>query len=54
MCVLLVAGGLRVALAHTNGRSIRAAVVSFPKEMFEPGEVTRLVEGRVEGDQRRR
>jgi apolipoprotein N-acyltransferase len=53
MSVLLVAGGLRVALAHTNRRSIRAAVVSFPKDMFEPGEVTRIVEGRVEGDERR-
>jgi apolipoprotein N-acyltransferase len=52
MCILLAGGGLRVALAQTSGRSIRAAVVSFPKDMFVPGEVTRIVEGRVDGNQR--
>ncbi len=52
VCVLLGAGGLRLALAKTNGRSIRAAVVSFPKDMFAPGEVTGIVEGRVDEAQR--
>jgi hypothetical protein len=37
---------------RTNGRSIRTAVVSFPKDVFVPGEVTRIVEGHVDGEQR--
>ena len=52
LCGVLVGGGLRLALANSDGRSMRAAVVSFPKELFVPGEVTRIVEGRVDGDQR--
>jgi apolipoprotein N-acyltransferase len=52
LCLILAAGGLRLALAPTNGRSIRAAVVSFPKDMFVPGEVTRIVQGRVNANQR--
>jgi len=52
VCVILVGGGLRLVLAQTNRQSIRVAVVSFPKDMFVPGEVTRIVEGRVDGNQR--
>lgn len=52
VCALLGGGGLRLALAKTNGRSIRTAVVSFPKDLFVPGEVTRIVEGRVDENQR--
>jgi len=51
-CVLLVGGGLRLVLAQPTRQSIRVAVVSFPKDMFVPGEVTRIVEGRVDGNQR--
>ncbi len=52
VCVILAAGGIRLVLAPRNRQSIRVAVVSFPKEIFVPGEVMRIVGGRVDGKQR--
>ena len=52
LVVVLVGGGLRLALARSDGRSIRSAVVSFPVDMFVPGEVTRITEGRIDAGQR--
>jgi hypothetical protein len=49
----LVVGGLRLAPSPTNGPSVRAAVVSFPKDMFAPGEVTRIVQGLINANERR-
>lgn len=48
LCALLVSGGLRLAMARSDRPSIRVAIVSFPRDMFVPGEVTRVREGRVD------
>jgi len=52
MCIVLAGGGLRLLLAQPNRKNLRAAVVSFPKDMFDPGEVTHIVEGRIDQEQR--
>jgi apolipoprotein N-acyltransferase len=48
LAVVLVGGGVRLSLGPSDGPSIRAASVSFPRELFEPGEVTRLYEGKTD------
>jgi len=49
VAAVLVAGGVRLSSAPSDQRTIRAASVSFPRELFEPGEVTRIYEGNVPG-----
>jgi apolipoprotein N-acyltransferase len=50
LAVTLVAGGVRLSTAPSDRRTVRAASVSFPRELFQPGEVTRIYEGRVPAD----
>jgi apolipoprotein N-acyltransferase len=47
LALVLLAGDVRLASAASDRRSLRAAVISFPRDQFPPGEVTRLDEGRV-------
>jgi apolipoprotein N-acyltransferase len=49
---ITLAGSARLALTPTDGPSIRVAAISYPKELFAPGEVTRITEGRVRPDDR--
>jgi apolipoprotein N-acyltransferase len=44
---LLLAGAVRVALAETEGRTMRVATLNRPVDLFVPGEMTRITEGRV-------
>lgn len=44
---IMLAGSARLALTPTDGRSIRVAAISYPKELFARGEVTRITEGRI-------
>ncbi len=44
---LVLAGALRVALAGTEGASLRVATLNRPVDLFVPGEMTRITEGRV-------
>jgi apolipoprotein N-acyltransferase len=48
LALVLLAGAVRIALAPAGQNTIRAAAVSFPKGLFLPGEVSRILEGRVE------
>ena len=45
---VLMAGAVRIALAPSGRSTIRSAAVSFPRGLFPPGEVTRILEGHVE------
>jgi apolipoprotein N-acyltransferase len=45
--IVILAGTIRVALAPTNGRSMRVAAINRPLDLFVPGEMTRISEGRV-------
>jgi apolipoprotein N-acyltransferase len=47
LAAVFIAGALRLSLARTDGSSVRAAVLSYPKEIFAPGEMTRIQSGRV-------
>jgi apolipoprotein N-acyltransferase len=49
---IMLAGSARLALTPTDGRSIRVAAISYPKELFVRGEVTRITEGRIRPDER--
>ena len=48
---VLIGGSIRLARAPSGGPAIRAASVSFPREMFVPGEVTKIYEGRIATDE---
>jgi apolipoprotein N-acyltransferase len=48
---VLIGGSIRLARAPSGGPAIRAASVSFPREMFVPGEVTKIYEGRIAPDE---
>lgn len=51
----LVAGGaVRVARAPTDRASMRVATLNRPIDLFVPGEMTRIAEGRVSSDERAR
>jgi apolipoprotein N-acyltransferase len=54
MGIVLAAGSLRVALAPTDGRVIRAATLNRPIDFFVPGEMTRISEGRIDPTDRDR
>ena len=48
----LVFGTLRITMAPTAGRVIRVATVNRPADLFAPGEMTRISEGRIPDDAR--
>jgi apolipoprotein N-acyltransferase len=50
--LVLIAGGIRIVRAHKDGQSVRAAAVSFPAGIFQPGERTRIAEGRIDATDR--
>jgi apolipoprotein N-acyltransferase len=45
--VVFLAGAVRVARAPTNHPSMRVATINRPLDLFAPGEMTRIAEGRV-------
>jgi apolipoprotein N-acyltransferase len=47
ICAVMFAGSLRLVLAPSNRASIRAATLTYPKDLFVPGEMTRIAEGRL-------
>jgi apolipoprotein N-acyltransferase len=44
---VLLAGGIRLERGRSDGPTIRVAAVSFPRELFAQGEVTRIYEGQI-------
>ena len=52
--VIVVGGTVRLALAPTDRASIRTATLNRPVDLFIPGEMTRIAEGRVSPDERER
>jgi apolipoprotein N-acyltransferase len=48
LCFVLLAGAVRISLTPSDRSTVRAAAVSFPRDLCPPGEVTRILEGRVE------
>jgi apolipoprotein N-acyltransferase len=48
LIVVVLAGALRVALARDAATSLRAATLNRPVDLFVPGEMTRITEGRVQ------
>src|SRR4029453_7100600 len=44
---MVLAGAIRVALAGTEASSLRIATLNRPVDLFVPGEMTRITEGRV-------
>jgi apolipoprotein N-acyltransferase len=52
--LIVVGGTLRVASAPTDRASIRAATLNRPVDLFIPGEMTRIAEGRVSAEERSR
>jgi apolipoprotein N-acyltransferase len=52
LAVVLVTGAARAALAPTNGRILRAAMLNRPLDLFIPGEITRISEGRISAEER--
>jgi apolipoprotein N-acyltransferase len=44
---IVLAGAVRVALAPTDRASVRAATLHRPVDLFAPGEITHITEGRV-------
>jgi len=49
---VMLAGSLRLAAADSPTRGVRAAVVSYPRDMFKPGEATRIRFGQVNAAER--
>jgi apolipoprotein N-acyltransferase len=47
LTLVIVAGTLRLVLAPTDRPSVRAATLNRPADLFAPGEMTRITEGRV-------
>jgi apolipoprotein N-acyltransferase len=50
----LVCGAVRLALAPTDGASLRIATLNRPADLFIPGEITHIAEGRVSAADRDR
>jgi apolipoprotein N-acyltransferase len=48
--VVVIGGTLRIVLAPTDRASLRVATLNRPVDLFEPGEITRITEGRVRPD----
>jgi apolipoprotein N-acyltransferase len=51
---IVLGGSIRLALAPTDRESLRAVALNRPVDLFIPGEMTRISEGRVSGDERDR
>jgi apolipoprotein N-acyltransferase len=51
---IVLVGTLRLALAPTDRASLRTATLNRPVDLFIPGEMTRIAEGRVSSDERPR
>jgi apolipoprotein N-acyltransferase len=51
---IVLGGTVRLALAPTDRPSMRAATLNRPVDLFVPGEMTRIAEGRVSSDERTR
>jgi apolipoprotein N-acyltransferase len=51
-CAIVLGGAVRLALAPTDRPSIRVATLNRPVDLFLPGEITRIAEGRVSPGQR--
>ncbi len=49
---VVLAGGIRVALAPTDRPTLRMAAVNRPADLFVPGEMTRIAEGRMSAEER--
>ena len=47
LAIVVLGGAFRVGLARTDGGSLRAATLNRPADLFAPGEMTRITEGRV-------
>ena len=52
--VVVVAGTIRLTAAPSDRASMRAATLNRPPDLFVPGEMTRITEGRVSSDERTR
>ena len=52
--VVFVGGSIRLAFAPTDRASIRTAMVNRPVDLFAPGEMTQIAEGRVSPNDRQR
>jgi apolipoprotein N-acyltransferase len=50
--VIVVAGTIRLAAAPTDRASMRATTLNRPPDLFVPGEMTRITEGRVSPGER--
>jgi apolipoprotein N-acyltransferase len=51
---IVLGGNIRLALAATDRGSLRAVALNRPVDLFIPGEMTRISEGRVSPDERDR
>jgi len=49
---VMLAGAVRVARAPSGVASVRGAAISYPRELFARGEVTRIIQARVQDDER--
>jgi apolipoprotein N-acyltransferase len=54
LVAIVLGGSLRLALAPTDRPSLRMAALNRPVDLFGPGEMTRIAEGRVSSDERAR
>jgi apolipoprotein N-acyltransferase len=54
LAAIVLGGTVRLALAPTDRASMRAATLNRPVDLFTPGEMTRIAEGRVSSDERKR
>ena len=52
--LIVIAGTIRLTAAPTDRASMRAATLNRPADLFVPGEMTRITEGRVSSDERPR
>ena len=50
--LVMLAGATRLALGASDVKSIRAAVISGPEGMFNPGDETRILHGEVRNEER--
>jgi hypothetical protein len=48
----MVSGATRLALGASDVKSIRAAVISGPNDMFSPTDLAPLLEGKIRDDER--
>ena len=49
--LVMLAGATRLALGASEAKSIRAAVISGPEGMFNPGDETRILHGGVRDEE---